>query len=90
MFAGERVKEVERLLAVGKLSNRQIASITGVTRTIVGRIADGTHRPQSRRERAPSVDEPLGPAVRCSGCGGRVYLPCVLCRVRSLTAVRRR
>jgi len=33
---------------------------------------------------AQAEEEPAGPPVRCPGCGGRVYPPCRLCRMRRI------
>jgi hypothetical protein len=87
MLALGKVKEVERLLAMGTLSYRRIAAAIGVSRATVSAIARGT-RP-NYEERVCSrlrKPEPLGPIERCPGCGGRVYMPCRLCRVRKLKA----
>lgn len=85
MLAIGKVKEVERLLAEGRLSQRKIARAVGVSRGVVSIIASGK-RPdyEARRLRNRVDQEPLGPIERCPGCGGRVYTPCRLCRVRSL------
>jgi transcriptional regulator with XRE-family HTH domain len=87
MLAAAKVHETERLLEEGKLSQRKIAKLLGVSRATVSAIAAGK-RPDyeaRRRERADEY-EPLGPIERCPGCGGRVYTPCHLCRVRKLKA----
>lgn len=77
------VQEVYRLLAEGKLSHRRIAKATGISRTSVGAIANG-QRPDYALP--ASDDDPLltGPASRCVGCGGMVYMPCQLCQVRAM------
>jgi transcriptional regulator with XRE-family HTH domain len=75
---------VERLLSAGTLSQRKIAKMVGISRAVVGAIAAGT-RPDYealRRERQENEPERLGPLGRCPGCGGLVYAPCRLCRVR--------
>lgn len=78
-----KVKEAERLLAEGRLSQRKIARAVGISRATVSAIASG-RRPdyQARRLARASELEPLGPLARCPGCGGMVYSPCRLCRVR--------
>jgi len=89
MLAIAKVKEVERLLAAGQLSQRKIAKTTGVSRGIVGAIASGRRPDYETRMLARSEEnEPLGPVERCAGCGGRVHMPCRLCRVRKLKAQR--
>jgi hypothetical protein len=78
------VDEVERLLAEGLVSQRKIAKLVGMSRGTVNNIAMG------RRPRVTTpVDEfepQQGPLVRCPGCGGKVYLPCLLCHVRQINA----
>lgn len=83
MIAVDKVIEIRRLLALGQLSQRNIATLTGTSRGTVGAIAAGT-RPEyeSRRARPDEYAEPVGPPVRCPGCGGKVYLPCRLCYLR--------
>jgi hypothetical protein len=88
MIAPKTVTEVRRLLAEGVLSQRKIAGLTGVSRGTVGAIASGA-RPDYAALRPPGDgewEESAGPAVRCPGCGGMVYLPCRLCHVRTAIA----
>ncbi len=82
MLAPGTVLEIRRLLASGHHSQRQVARITGVSRGTVGAIALG-RRPDYPPE--PEDNEPNTnvPPVRCPGCGGWVYAPCRLCRVRA-------
>ena len=83
MIAKGMVDEIKRLLAAGNLSQRKIAKQTGISRATVGAIASGK-RPEYPA-RVPNDDyRPAGPPVRCPGCGGRVYAPCQLCRVRAI------
>jgi len=85
MIAPETIVEIRRLLAEGGHSQRESARRMGVCRGSVGSIASGRRR---------DGDDPLepheddltvlsGPPTRCAGCGAMVYMPCVLCRVRS-------
>jgi len=87
MIAPNVVKEVQRLLAEGKLSQRAIAKATRVSRGTVGAIASG-NRPDYDRVQRPRTDEepsrPEGPLRRCPGCGGMVYLPCRACQVQEI------
>lgn len=85
MLALARVKEVERLLAEGNLSQRKIARLLRVSRATVSAIATG-RRPDYEAQLAARASEfePLGPIERCPCCGGMVYSPCRLCRVRKL------
>jgi transcriptional regulator with XRE-family HTH domain len=90
MLALPKVREIERLLLEGKLSYRRIATTLGVSRSTVSAIANGKRPDYEARLRARLADEePLGPLARCPTCGGRVYLPCRLCRVRQLKAQER-
>jgi hypothetical protein len=91
MIAPSLVHQVKRLLAEGKYSQRKIARITGVSRGTVGAIASGK-RPDYEamaRERETELEQPTGPPERCPGCGGLVYMPCRLCRVRKAVAESR-
>ncbi|MGQ9576125.1 MAG: helix-turn-helix domain-containing protein [Thermoguttaceae bacterium] len=80
-----RVAEIRRLLAEGKLSQRQIARKTGVSRGTVNAIARGKRQDRIRRhEPDGQFAPPSGPLRRCPGCGGMVQMPCLLCHVRAL------
>ena len=84
MLAPGKYREVKRLLAEDKLSHRQIGEMVGMSRTTVGAISSGK-RPDYEARRLEQVGEPAeqaGPWERCGGCGGMVYKPCRLCRVR--------
>lgn len=89
MISHGMVDEIKRLLAEGTHSQRRIARMTRVSRSTVGAIANGT-RPEYAL-RAPAHDDrfdaPYNPPARCPGCGGRVFLPCRLCRVRRLKRI---
>jgi transcriptional regulator with XRE-family HTH domain len=91
MIAAQIVTEVRRLLREEILSQRKIAWLMGVSRTTVAAIASGK-RPDYdllRQLRDDEWEEPTGPAVRCPGCGGRVHMPCQLCRTRKRIAEKR-
>jgi hypothetical protein len=81
MITDEQHHWVEQLLDEGLLSQRRIAEITGVARGTVLSIAKGRRR---QRYYFNPNDEPppAEPPARCPGCGGLVYLPCQLCRLR--------
>lgn len=81
MLPSAVVREVRRLLVEEGLSQRKVARMTGVSRGTIGRIATG--RRSDYPERDPAEDQPQGPPERCGGCGGLVYMPCRLCRVRA-------
>jgi hypothetical protein len=87
MIAMSKFEEAQRLLALGTLSQRKIAAKVGISRATVGAIASGKFQDREARQRARAEAEeliPAGPLVRCAGCGGRVLMPCLLCRVRGL------
>ena len=90
MLAMAKIKEAERLLLEGRLSQRKIAASVGISRATVSAIAGG-RRPdyEARLAARASELEPLGPIVRCGGCGARVYSPCRACRVRAAQNLRR-
>ena len=83
------VLEIRRLLDEGRLSQRKIAAHLGVSRATVGLIATG-QRPLVGREQSsePSSWDYYHDQLpsRCRQCGGMVFQPCVLCRVRALRA----
>jgi len=86
MIPPVKVAEVKYLLSQPGLSQRKIAVLAGVSRASVSAIASGRRPDCSLRAHPDDEDEeiPLGPAERCPSCGGKVYMPCRLCRVRSL------
>jgi transcriptional regulator with XRE-family HTH domain len=78
-----KIKEAERLLAEGQLSQRKIATAVGISRATVSAIASGRRPDYARRQLARAEENELwGPIIRCPECGGRVYSPCRLCCVR--------
>ena len=83
MLALAKIMEVQRLLADGHLSIRKISAATGVSRTTISGIASG-RRPDYEALRRARLEEyqPSGPLARCAECGGLVYTPCRLCRLR--------
>lgn len=84
MLTPGKVEEVRRLLALGNVSQRQIARQLRVSRGTVSAIASGK-RPDYPI-RTPEEPELLLPPVRCPGCGGMVHPPCRACRVRKFRA----
>jgi hypothetical protein len=92
MISNDTVYQIKRLLALGTLSQREIAQRTGVGRTSVSSVASGQW--DDRLAPSDSDDEWLPhqmlPAVRCPTCGGRVHPPCLLCHVRTLQEKKRR
>ena len=86
MIAASIVQEIRRLLEEKHLSQRKIASLTGVSRHTVRKIANGQHLDYLEHRREEEWPEISGPLERCSSCGGRVYMPCRLCMVRNRMA----
>ena len=85
------IEQVKSHLADGKLSQRKIAALTGVSRGTVGAIAAGK---RSDCDAVPSnpedpFEQSAEPPQQCPGCGGTVLMPCRLCGVRRLIAEAR-
>lgn len=91
MIAGKVVREIERLLRESKLSQRKVATLTGVSRATVSMIASGRRPDYEARELERELESvtPSGPPARCRECGGLVYGPCRLCRIRKAIAIQR-
>lgn len=90
MLPVDRIQEVRRLLSQPELSQRTIARMTGVSRATIGAVASGRRPDYQPRPRSDEEDDrPQGPPQRCRGCGGLVYMPCRLCRVRAIKAEER-
>lgn len=87
MIATALVEEVRRMLQEGRISQRQIAQHTGVSRGTVNAIAKGRRRDNSDRHREHGVGDgftpPTGMPLRCPGCGGLAQMPCLLCYIRA-------
>jgi hypothetical protein len=77
--------QIEQLLASGEHSQREIARMERVGRRTVTGIAA-----EVRRRQRKVLEEALPPPARCPGCGGMVYMPCRLCRLRTFLARRKR
>ncbi len=88
MIAADLIAEIQRLLAEGKLSQRKIAKLTGVSRGTIGAVASGKRQLQEREADCweAGLEPQPGPPQHCPGCGGLVYLPCRLCRTREFLA----
>jgi hypothetical protein len=85
MLSVTLVEEIDRLLQEGKLSQRKIAARLKVSRGTVGSIASG-RRGLYGHESQLAQEDPLrheGPPERCPHCGFRVYMPCLVCRIRA-------
>jgi hypothetical protein len=90
MLLPETVAEIHEMLAEGKLSQRQIAKVAGVSRATVNAIARGRRLELPPRDTTDDDLFPcLPPPIRCRGCGARVHPPCRVCRIRAILARRR-
>jgi hypothetical protein len=94
MLSALKVLEI-RCLLNQELSQQAIADKLGVSRTTVNAIASGRRGLFGREElgsrRRPRLGrvDPGVEAIRCPGCGGLVYAPCLLCRSRNYRLCRR-
>lgn len=71
------------LLTEEKLSQRQVARLTGVSRATVAAIARGEWHARYRSR--PSQDgDTAPPPCRCHDCGALVTPPCLACQIRKL------
>ena len=89
MIAPKIIAEIRRLLAEKMHAQREIAQLTGVSRGTVRAISRG-RRTDRVRLGEEELERPAGPPRRCPGCGGKVYMPCLLCRAREEYAKNRR
>ena len=83
MLSPAKVEEVRRLLVRGNVSQRQIAKLLDVSRGSVNAIASGKRPDYPVKELDEDDIRCWLPPVRCNGCGGMVYAPCRLCRLRA-------
>ena len=87
MLSRSVINEVERLLSLG-YSRREVAQLTGVCRNTINRIAAGKRPNYAPRNESDLSPLPPTMAMRCPTCGGKVFPPCRLCRVREKLAIR--
>lgn len=83
MLPQEKIDEVKQLLEAGRYSERAVSRLTGVSRSVIKRIATGERR--EKIQRPPEIweeDRSGRPFRRCSICGGLVQLPCLACALR--------
>lgn len=83
MLEKAQIDWIVQLLAAGNLSHRRIARLTGISRGTVSAIANGKRAVDRVRQTPVEPCFTPGPPARCRGCGGMVYMPCLLCRVRA-------
>ena len=90
MIAPEIIREIQRLLERGELSQRKIATKTGVSRGTVNSVANGSRadRDARRRQHSAGFDPPHGLPRRCPSCGRLVQMPCLACRLQKLATKR--
>jgi hypothetical protein len=88
MLSQQVIDEARRLLFEGQMSQRQIAEQLHISRGTVNALSLG-QRGAYGRETATAQPMPIRIA-RCRGCGGLVYLPCILCRTRRFIEERQR
>lgn len=74
------INKARELLAEGRLSQRKIAKILGISNTMVSLIHHQKRKPFSEAAGNP-IAEPDGPIMRCPVCGGKTRLPCVYCQI---------
>ena len=85
MITPHQYLTVIRLLKEGKITQRNIARLTEVSRGTVSAIARG----KIRRHFTETVKiRPEGPWVRCPECGGKTQMPCTACHLRKIIGVR--
>jgi len=84
MLRPSQVKKIRKLLAEG-WSLRKIAGKMHLARGTINAIARG-HRYSLLPSPGEDGSQRVGPPARCTKCGGMVYPPCRLCRVRAIKA----
>ena len=82
MVPVRRIRIVRKLVQQQHLSQRSAARLAGVSRDVVRRVLAGKRLDEPSRPKPKLEFEELRPYVRCRKCGGRVMLPCRLCRLR--------
>ncbi|HEY2881081.1 MAG TPA: hypothetical protein VGJ15_01580 [Pirellulales bacterium] len=91
MLSPEKVELVRQLLARGNMSQREMARFLNINRGTIRSIASGKRfNYQERQSADEETTNYMVPAVRCPGCGGMVYTPCRVCRLRARQVLVRR
>jgi transcriptional regulator with XRE-family HTH domain len=80
MITQQKADEVEKLLAAGGLSQRDVAIRAGISRSTVQQMVAGKWRPKRLRA-APRPDVPRAKGF-CVACGVDTKLPCLVCQLR--------
>lgn len=85
MLSQSLVREIDRLLREGKMTQLAIGRKLGVSRGTVNAIANGRRRLHGRESDAGNSNEEAIDRLpeRCTRCGHTVELPCRICRSRA-------
>ena len=89
MIKNEIIKQINKLIKQGELSQRQIAKNLGVSRGTVQAVAHGKRTellPTAMKSAAKWV-VPTGQPKRCTHCGGCVKMPCLACQLFAMQKV---
>lgn len=81
----KKIAQIRRLASSG-YTTEQIRKITGVGRHSIEAIRAGKKRDCNGLYvgKDEEITTPPGVYVRCGGCGGKVQLPCLLCKQRRI------
>jgi hypothetical protein len=82
MISDSLVAEIRRLLAAGH-TQREVARTVGVARNTVSTIAASQRPDRATVNETELSSLPRTQARRCTTCGGMVYPPCKLCKLRA-------
>lgn len=84
MICNEKVKEAKRLLDLG-VTRQDVAERLEISSSLVGMIAQGKRRPESREKKqdnryAPNPRYARAPAHKCKECGKQIVMKnCMHC-----------
>ena len=82
-----QIAEIRRLKKAG-CTQMEIKRITGISRTTIHKILT-EHHPANDAPQPVEIDEVIryfdGPIERCPRCGRKVHMPCMPCRIDSMT-----
>ncbi|PHS00445.1 MAG: hypothetical protein COA78_23965 [Blastopirellula sp.] len=90
-LASHEVREVKKLLDQ-KVSQVEIKKITGISRMTIYKIKNGLRKETTDDHFAGNPEHRAffnGPVERCPGCGRKVHMPCLACKVDSLKRLER-
>ncbi len=86
MLDDRTIWRILRMLHAARLSQREIARMTGISRASVSAIAHGRIRLRKRYGRRRWVANAPITYARCPGCGVKVVQPCLACFLRETLA----